>query len=321
MEPVQVAPPLAYAPPAKSPNRKIWVFAAGIGTTVATLIGVYVINAYFKSNVMGLYVNGFLPVGALLVGAAASAGYGIVSYTTGVRIRRGLMVAILVAQGLAYWVAQYAEFAAHGPLRYSATGQRIGFVEYFQLETENMAWSSTRSYDHSPPIELGKWGYLVRFGEFAGFVLGGLIAPLGLMKAKYCDLCEAYMKSDLLVTVPAGGGAAFLPKFGKAKAEQAASAQAAMEEGAVKIGEVVEFGRRGDATGMRAKVAEIKAQHGKAHRKPRKFQVSLVRCPQCSSGHLRCYLTVQNGNRINHTELGTMELTQEFIREWRAKRA
>src|SRR5882672_10034030 len=63
---------LTYAPQAKSQSRPVWVLAIGLCTTVVALAGVYALDIKGDTNVMGWYLNYFIPVGALLVGLVAS---------------------------------------------------------------------------------------------------------------------------------------------------------------------------------------------------------------------------------------------------------
>ena len=75
--------------PTRGPNR---VLIAGVTTTVLALLGVWWLdNNTTDFHVMGWYGNYVIPAGALLVGMAAGSGYGIASYLTGFRIRRGLL--------------------------------------------------------------------------------------------------------------------------------------------------------------------------------------------------------------------------------------
>ena len=50
------------------------VLISGLVTTVLTLLGIYVLDARTDFHIMGLYANYILPVGAILVGVAASSG-------------------------------------------------------------------------------------------------------------------------------------------------------------------------------------------------------------------------------------------------------
>src|SRR5688572_12021483 len=74
----------------KAPRNqsKPLVIISGLGTTIITLLVVYFLSASTDFNIMGWYANYVLPFGALLVGIAASAGYGIASWVTGVKITR-----------------------------------------------------------------------------------------------------------------------------------------------------------------------------------------------------------------------------------------
>src|SRR5205085_11899337 len=55
-----------------------------------------------------------------------------------------------------------------------------------------------------PGEPLGALCLAVRALQIAGFVLGGLLAPLVLRLASYCDACGRYRKNRIVAVVPAG---------------------------------------------------------------------------------------------------------------------
>ncbi len=92
--------------------RQRTVFASGglyLLTTVATLVLLSIVGRY-EFNPMGFYVN-LIPFGALIVGLLAGSGYGIGSWLTGAKMGRGLLVIVALLQIVAYFAAQYVEFA------------------------------------------------------------------------------------------------------------------------------------------------------------------------------------------------------------------
>src|SRR5438270_4523354 len=97
-----------------APSRRFGVtlvLVAGIVTTVLALLGVWWLDNNTKDvHIMGWYGDYVIPAGAMIVGFAAGSGYGIASYLTGFRIRRGLLLAVLALQLAGYAGAQYLEF-------------------------------------------------------------------------------------------------------------------------------------------------------------------------------------------------------------------
>jgi len=210
---------LNYAPPARNPNRVILVIAAGIVTTVLTLVGVYYSKEDGGGNIMGWHVDYVLPAGAVVVGVCASLGYGIASYLTGLKIRKGLLWFILALQFVAYFGAEYVTFASQGPLFLDGSTTQITFPEYFNYTATHFAWKND---DEKKGLgkPLGGFGYLFIGLEILGFVAGSLIVPAALMKHPYCEVCQMYMKRKKLTTM-----AASVP-FRKVKKSDAAASAA-----------------------------------------------------------------------------------------------
>src|SRR6185369_13277737 len=228
------------------------VMLAGVITTALTVLGVWWLdNNTTDFNVMGWYADYVIPAGALLVGMAAGSGYGIASYLTGYRIRRGLLLAVLAVQLGAYAAAQYLEFRSitrEGPL-VDEDGETLTFARFYHLRAISFTW--TEHGVTGKPI--GQWGYLFLGLGVLGFALGGVIAPAVLMKKPYCEPCELYMKSQTLALVAASVRARRVSK--KDPAAQAAyqdeQARAAADADAV-LSKVAAHAARGDALAIRS---------------------------------------------------------------------
>jgi hypothetical protein len=328
---------LAYAPPAKSNKRPMAVVACGVLSTALVLLGVYVVQAYENENIMGWYANYVIPAGAIIVGLAASTGYGIASWATGVKIRRGLLGVIVGLQLFAYFAAHYIEFRSHGVLVYKSSMRAVTFPEYFHLTTTNLAWKSERRSDSTPDIgrhyrggvpvnggqedeetgtALGGLGYLVRLGELLGFVGGSLIVPVALLGHPYCELCQLYMKRKSLVWIPASEKGGFMPKLGKAKQENVALQQQVMEEGQRQLEQACAAATGADVAGFRERLAALKVGSKKAKSLPARFHLQLVRCTCCSSGHLEPSIVSGRGRSTHTQKLGSMALSPEFVRAY-----
>jgi len=299
---------LAYAPPARSGKQPMWVLLGGLITTALALVGVYLLNKNSDVNVMGWYLDYVLPGGALLVGLAAGSGYGIVSWTTGVKIRRGLLCTILGLQFAAYFSAQYIEFKGLGDLYDRSTGQAISFPEYFHLTTINFSW---KGKDGKPGNPLGTAGYFFKVLEIAGFVAGGLIVPGVLLKKPYCELCQMYMRHRTLATFPASVRTRKV-KDPAAKAayeqEQAASRQLADQAYAG----LKQSALAGDSAGFRGWIATAPGKS--ASKLPARLAVELVNCRNCSSGYLKANLVSGQGKQIKIVEVDRTELAPAFVR-------
>ena len=214
MSQARLSPTLSYAPPAKSSGRWIYVIAAGLFTTALTLAGTAWLVQQSKGhvNLMGIYIDGILPLRHLLVGASAASGYAVVAWLLGCRIERPLLLRICVLTLLAYGLMHYLEFRALGPLIHKATGQPVTFLEHFDNTTRTIHFVSMYSPTQTPYDRqrreqaqgLGVLGYGVRAVEAGAFSIGAILTPfLALHKKKYCDLCERYFTTLHLGIVPA----------------------------------------------------------------------------------------------------------------------
>lgn len=85
-------------------TEKPWfpVIIGGLLTTAATLAVVHFLSLYADFNVMGLYVQYILPVGAFLVGAGAVSGYFLASRQFEIKVTNPLVAAIMALQLFAY---------------------------------------------------------------------------------------------------------------------------------------------------------------------------------------------------------------------------
>jgi hypothetical protein len=308
---------LQYAPPARSPSRVIHVVAAGLITTVLALVGVWSLETYARWNVMGLHANYVIPIGAIVVGVVASSGYGIASYVTGLKIRKGLLWTILLLQVCAYFAAQYVTFASMGPLVSRSTGKQLTFPEYFHFNATHFAWKKEHGEGYGEA--LGNAGYFFIGLEVLGFALGSLIVPGVLMKRPYCELCQAYMKHKRLATMPASVPARKVDKKDASaaaayQAEQAQAAQAAQ----ARMQQFAKLAEAGDAPMLRNEIDSMKPGSKAAGKLPVRVTLDLYRCPCCSNGHVQPMLVSGQGNKAKSTPMPKIEVSREFLRQFDA---
>ncbi len=289
-EPTSGARPLPdadlFVPRLGRTGRSVLVVVCGVATTAAALLGVYLLKVLADENIMGLYANYVLPVGALLVGLLASSGYALAAWFSGRRISGGLLLTILGLQVLAYFAAQYVEFRAYEPIRPGPVVERMGFLEYFDLSTRAFAWKKTSGTGSGEP--LGALGYLVRLGEILGFSLGTLLIPLLLGNVPYCELCERYKKTRKLAVLPA----------------ETAAAE-----------EVTRLASAKDVAGFSQCVQRHQANAKANNKLPRRISVSLIHCQQCSGGQLQLMLAEGSGNQLRIAVVGVVPLDPEFVRD------
>ena len=303
-----------------APSRHIGgalVLIAGVITTALALLGVWWLDNNTKDvHIMGWYGDYVIPAGAMIVGFAAGSGYGIASYLTGFRIRRGLLLSVLALQLAGYAGAQYLEFRSltrEGPL-VDQNGEELTFARYYHIRAVSFAWN-----EHGKQGEpLGMWGYFFVGLGVVGFALGGLAAPALLMKVAYCERCALYMKSRELAWVPASVPLRRVSK--KDSAAQAAYAEEQDRAAAVAntvLARVTELAARGDALALKAALADHPGSGSaarKINRLPARLRVRLVRCRQCSEGHLQPAMVTGQGKAIRVKALEKLALPPDATR-------
>jgi hypothetical protein len=293
------------------------VLVAGVVTTALALLGVWWLdNNTTEFHVMGWYGDYVIPAGALLVGLAAGSGYGVASYLTGFRIRRGLLLSVLALQLGGYAAAQYLEFRSvtrDVPI-VDAAGEPLTFPRYYHLRAVNFAWD-----DHGKVGEpLGGWGYLFIGLGVIGFALGGVLAPAVLMKVPYCERCAIYMKSRNLAIVPASAARRRFSK--KDQAAQAAfdeEQQRATTTAAALLERITDLAAKGDALGLKTALGAYPAKGPEARhagKLPARLRVGLVRCRQCANGHLQPAMITGQGRGIRVKSLGRLPLPADATR-------
>jgi len=127
-----------------------------------------------------------------------------------------------------------------------------------------------------------------------GFALGGVIAPAVLMKGPYCERCALYMKTRNLALVPAGDAEALLARLS-------------------------ELAGQGDAPAMRAALAAHPPRGAAARRTDKlaaRLRLALVRCRQCSAGHLQPTMLTGRGRAIRVQALTKLPLPSETARQF-----
>jgi hypothetical protein len=317
----QLSPGLSVADSAPAtPSRRTGVtlvLVAGLITTALALLGVWWLDNNTKDfHIMGWYGDYVIPAGAMIVGFAAGSGYGIASYLTGFRIRRGLLLAVLALQLAGYAGAQYLEFQSmmrEGPI-VDENGEALTFARYYHIRAMSFAWN-----DHGKQGEpLGGWGYFFLGLGVVGFALGGLAAPAILMKVAYCERCALYMKSRQLAWVPAS-----VPTRRVSKKDPAAQVAYAEEQNRAATGastvlaRMTELAARGDGLAIKSALADHPAGGGaarKINRLPARLRVRLVRCRECGGGHIQPAMVTGQGRGIKVKSLEKMPLPPDATR-------
>jgi hypothetical protein len=297
-------------PPREERSHSL-VLVCGLATTVLALLGVYLLDANTEDfHIMGWYANYILPIGAVIVGVVASSGYGLASWFSGIKITRSLLGIVLALQLAAYFGAQYIEFK--GLHLVHPDGNPVGFIEYFDVAARSMCWKQNNGQMGEA---LGMWGYAIRGLEILGFAGGGLIVPLVLRKAPYCQACQRYMRTRNLGLVAASVPVRKVKKSDVAgQAALEAEQQQAFDSGKRTVEKLQQHATGNQAPDFSKLLAELAAKKKQTTKLHSQFSLHLVYCRRCHAGWLRTDLLVGQGQQMKQTEIARADLHPEFVR-------
>jgi hypothetical protein len=309
------ANPFAPLPISGPPARSILVvLGGGLLTTFATLVFVQWLGNQ-GTFPMGWYVNYILPVGALLVGLAATSGYALGSWFGGCKLTGRVAGIVAVLSLGAYFAAQFLDYLVQIDT-IGLTPADIGFLAYFDEITRAIAWEK----NGMPGEPLGWMGYLLRLAEIVGFVGGGALIPLILRQSPYCEPCARYYRGHALGVVPAGLKARGMLS-GISKEDWALQHEAAFQRGLTWLSALAMAGASGDRTSWDRVVQETKAAPGGD--KPNKLDARIVlrlhACPQCDEGFVRATLMTGQGRSVHQEVVLNQGVPMEMVRGLRRK--
>jgi hypothetical protein len=132
-----------------------------------------------------------MPVGALLLGAAAASGWVLGSRRFQTRPRH-LLPQVIVAAALAQALIHYSEYSALLLGNGERVADRIGFLNYLEvrLTTAHLRLGGAQG----DAGDVGSFGYWLAVFRFAGFVLGGLGAMLFIESRPACETCSRHLR-------------------------------------------------------------------------------------------------------------------------------
>ena len=240
-------------------GRARWsVIQAGLITTGLALFGVFgIASRLMDSHVVSLYVMGWFPAGALLLGIIAGSGYLLAAWWFGVAVGARMLACILLIQFAGYLAAQYTEFQTRGIVN-RRTGEIVSFSQYFTYTTEN--W--TPDPMSAQRRHIGDWGYLIRAGEAALFCLGGVGAGVALVGKPRCSTCRGLLQRRCI---------------GSIRADTQASAI---------LERLQEFAQAGNMPAFRTLLARNAPAAPPAEGNHHAIRLELVACAVCGSGYI-----------------------------------
>jgi len=273
----------------------------GLATTaVIVLFHVYVTQSTEGSgSLLGFYLFFVVPVSAIFAGAAAGAGYSLVSYWRGIRVPKKLFGLVAAAMVIAYFVMQYAEYRAILP-RYPDGGP-VGFLTYFDLATRSIVLQGSSGNESGT---LGFLGYGIRLLELGGFTLGGVI-PLAFLQGKpFCDSCSRYFRHKAVAFLPtvapkrqiSASDPPIMQAYTPEDADPSAIAQAYIDQ----LLSLLEEGQYDQATAlicdMPASVPDIRKL-----KCTQTLELAVKYCPGCGTGKLEVSQLTKAGDDIKRT--------------------
>lgn len=303
-------------PVSRSRNPYFIVLMSGVVTSALTLAGVYWLGKNTNDfHIMGWYANYVIPVGAMIVGIAAGSGYAIASWLTGTRISKGLLLAVLLLQTVAYITAEYVEYRdVMDGLRQQGIliGPGPSFPQYYDFKARSFAWNKPGG-GNQPGQPLGGWGYVFVLLGAAGFILSGLIAPAVLYAVPYCERCQRYMKTKLLGVLPASVP---VKKIGKkdeaaqeAHAKEQEQAAASADEAVARLRVAIAAGRTDTVKQELLAAGTIKANE----KLPKRVRVSLTWCKSCQEGRMVMTLVSGDVQALQETRLAEDPVAATFV--------
>ena len=287
------------------------VLAAGAVTTAATVF--LAVKLFDGVDVMGLHYFVF-PLGAGALGLVATIGFGLVAWKGGHRIT----AQVLLAAG-ALLVAGYA---AHEWLLFQArvAGFRVPdsvtFASWFDVTTRHLRLAGRRG---NMGGSLEEWGYAQRALDLAGFILGGLAAPLVLRKKPYCNSCGRYRKNEDLGVIAAG-----IPDkvFGNNSPERTEQRAGELSRAHAALARIYAATARADGPGAAQALSEAGpwGKRAVANAANARIAVSVSHCPGCGEGQLHAMMVTGQGKQIKTTPLSVQDVSAGVAQELLATR-
>ena len=261
------------------------VYFSGVGTSALVLWLVYYLNDCHHFNVMGWYVNGIIPAGALAVGVVSGTGYAIASRLLHVKLSRLFVLGMLSTAVLDYVAAQYLTYT-NILERFHVGADRYTFLDYIRQICEHMTFKD--SHSDKPGSPLGMFGYFFKLLEMAGYAGGAMIPSAMVYGMPYCKNCQQYLKARRTVHIHSPERWPEVKKLGKkARLEKL---QTAIRDLAARADQITGPIRQAPLAETEAALAGLDSaiQKDAAAR----ITFDLKKCPGCDAHHLK--LTLAN---------------------------
>lgn len=177
-------------------HRRKWIalILAGAASAAGTGIALNLIAAFTGYDPLSIVIKGFVPVGALVSGAAAASGLFFAAKHYQVPASKGLAALMLATAACAQLMTYLVGFLVLKAL-YTTPGG-FGFLQYVDaVLTQNHEYSGLQG---GPQVDLGEAGgdgYISAIFAFFGLAAGGAWAFFALMGQPSCPACETYLET------------------------------------------------------------------------------------------------------------------------------
>lgn len=252
----------------------VLVYLSGVGTSALALYGVRVLNSHGE-YIMGWYANGIIPAGALLVGMVSGLGFAIASRLLHVRLTRAYVLGMISTGVLDYVAATYLTYQTLLE-DHHVTEAAYSFLQYVQDISEKMTFS------HGSP--LGKFGYLYKLLEIAGFSLGTMVPAAVLFKMPFCVACQKYLVSHKKGFLSSAGTRGDAVSSKQTRAAREATIKDANGEMIRSANQLAIRMRKAPLADVVAALEDATSAKNKASAAT--VTVHLKKCPQCDAHHV-----------------------------------
>ena len=166
---------------------------------IAAAVGMVAINVGAQRaldlDFLGLTYAFILPVGAILGGLGAAAGYYFAARITSTLPSRRMLFEML-AIGVSTWLLMHwVDYATMRFANGALVRDALPFVDYLQLRTEHLQLTIESASTNSTTPELGLLGYAHELLQVAGFLAGGFIMWTALKRHEACTACSRYART------------------------------------------------------------------------------------------------------------------------------
>jgi hypothetical protein len=174
-------------------NSLKFVCVSIFGILVAVLVAaVNALIAYLTGfSLFGMTIWVFVPVGAILVGIAATSGYLLGCLIFQLRPQFLLFAQMFVVAALTNLLIYYFEYLA---VIWEERPDLAANAEAFALFLQNYLGHQQMSFRGSSMGEVGEFGYLLAFIDFVGFLVGGSLGVVFLKGMETCKTCELLLR-------------------------------------------------------------------------------------------------------------------------------